>query len=401
MKKLLAIILLMLVLPTERSCALSLEAYIREVWKSSSQLGSRSAQIDMSVNDRWRRFTPNEPQLWFISQDNNGWQQAGLNLLVPFPGRSFLMMGVDSDRESASRHRWAATKLDLAESATQVFLECAAAHQSRAIQQKNVSDLQTFSRTMDKLYERGHSTQAETLAAKLQLRQQESELALSESRLRSVCAKVEAYLPQSRSEVIAPELPDDLSTEFRGELGSEPADVLKAYVSIQEAKAQDSASIWKQLPDITLSAFQNIYYVGGASPVGKPLTYSVQATMTLPLFFLFNEVPETRRERSEATVQRDQGEIALRLARTSQKQAAAEYRRISTRLQELRTEDIPMAEAMMESSFSAYRAGRLGFAELMISRRLYNDLRTQRLQLQVTRIELGLKCLDMCDKDSQ
>lgn len=384
-----------ILLKTPFCFGLELESYLHTIWENSEQLKGKLEQSELADGDRWRRFTPNEPQFFFISQDNGGWQQGGLTLNMAFPGKSLLMTKPDASRFRATKHDLSATKLDLTKSATDLFLECASAQQQFQLQQKNLTDLQTFSRSLDKLYERGHSTQAETLAIKLQLRQLDSDVKLLETRTNSLCSRLRIFLPNLTA-TEALEIPEDISESVINELGEESAETLHAKAQIENARAQMDAATWKQLPDISLSAFQNKYFVQGSSPVGRPETYSFQATVTIPIFFLFNELPEARKQIAEARVQRDQAEVTLHLAESSMKQAAAEFASLSKRLIAIKNEDIPIAEAMLESSFSSFRSGRLGFAELMLSRRIYNDLRTQQLQIQVNRLQLRLRCLNRC-----
>src|SRR4051812_33386237 len=106
---------------------LGLDEYLRQVWERSRQVQAKKDSSDIASNDQWRRFIPNEPQLWFISQDDSGWQQAGLNLTVPFPGRTFLNMSGDSARARVAKLDYGATKLDVTKGAMDLFLDCASA----------------------------------------------------------------------------------------------------------------------------------------------------------------------------------------------------------------------------------------------------------------------------------
>lgn len=377
--------------------ALSYADYVKAVWSSSAQLRGRADQRTIAENDRWRRFVPNEPQAFYIAQDNGGWQQLGFILTTPFPGKSFLLMGADAANARAADHELAATKLDLTKAATDAYFECAAMRQTLELHRKNLEDLRTFSRMLDRLYERGESTQAETLAAALQMRNLESELSILEGKEAPVCTKLRAF--ESSMEPTDLELPRDVPGELLAELGDESSDLRRSRGAIEATTAQIRVSQWKPFPDLQLSAFENRYFVKGSSPVNKPLTYSLQLNVTIPLFFLFDEVPAARREIAEATVQRDQAEIQSRLASSAMRQASAEFRAVSRRIEVLEKNDIPLAEAMMQSSFSSYRAGKLGFAELMLSRRLFSELRDQRVQLYGNRLQLRLKCLRTCESE--
>jgi len=224
------------------SFGLELESFIRSVWDNSEQLKGKKELTELIEGDRWRRFTPSEPQFFFISQDNGGWQQGGLILNVAFPGRSLLMTGPDASRATAANHELSATKLDLTRSATDVFLDCASSQQQLELQQKNLLDLQTLSRSLDKLYERGHSSQTETLASKLQLRQLDSDVKLLESKTRLLCARLRTLFPNMATDEDL-SMPEDLTQSLVKEIGSDSSEVARAKAQLENAKAQiDSAT---------------------------------------------------------------------------------------------------------------------------------------------------------------
>jgi ribosomal protein L20 len=64
---------------------------------------------------------------------------------------------------------------------------------------------------------------------------------------------------------------------------------------------------------------------------------------------------------------------------------------------EIREKDIPLATALVESTYSAYKAGKLGFAELVLSRKTLSDLRLQDIQLRSAIVQNHLKCLNQCE----
>src|SRR5690606_6641153 len=66
-------------------------------------------------------------------------------------------------------------------------------------------------------------------------------------------------------------------------------------------------------------------------------------------------------------------------------------------LRDIRSKDLPMGQALLESSYSAYRAGQLGYAEMALSRKTLTDLRLKDIELRSLILNARLKCLEACD----
>lgn len=379
---------------------MTLESYVSRVTGASAQIRAQNRKAELASGDRWRRFLPNEPQAFFITQDNSGWQQAGLVLNVPFPGRIFFSMGEDAAKSEAEHHEARATFNDVAKLAIDAFLQCASNKDALEIQNENLSDISSFSKRLQTLYEKGHSTQAETIIAQLQLRQLEAEVGIQKDKTAASCHYAERLFPDRVAEGEDFPLPNKLSDQVLGELGDEPPEVLRSRAQVRRAEGSLHTAFWNQLPDLQFQLWDNQYFVAGSSPVGRDHTYSFYVSAKIPIFFPFDENIEASRTRADATIARDQGEVALRQALLAKEQAAIEFQRMGTRLEEIDRKDLPMSDALMDSSLSAYRSGRLGFAELLIARKTRNDLRLQRVALAVSRIQAQLRCLRDCRKEA-
>jgi outer membrane protein TolC len=316
-------------------------------------------------------------------------------LTVPFPGKSLFMSSMDTVKAHGADAEVKATKWDLAKQALELYLDCAQSKETLAIQVSTLHDLEALSRTLNRLYEQGHVTQAENIATQLQLRQAQSELLLGQERAKTACEKLELFGGKTTDFSI----PGKISSSIIEELGNESADLLRAKSASEQADAGLRTSFWKQLPDLTLSAFQNRYFVSGSSPVGLPLTYSIQMTVTLPIFFPFKELPDLSQDRAENRIQKEQSEVLLKHAKTAQVLSARKYRQIGNRIKEMDEKDLPMADAMAESSLSAYRSGKLGFSELILTKKINKDLKAQAISLRVALLQTQLKCLAHCENE--
>ena len=121
-------------------------------------------------------------------------------------------------------------------------------------------------------------------------------------------------------------------------------------------------------------------------------------SITLPLLLPFYATVEAKRAKSQAVIDENVAQIQAASANADQRDGAREYRRSKARLLELRRKDLALGEALVESTYSAYRSGKLGYAELVLSRKTLNDLRLQDIQLRVSIINAHLRCLNQCDR---
>jgi len=376
--------------------AATLEDAIRQAWKESPQLAGSHALTEAASADRWRRFLPHEPTFSYTKTDDGTAESFGLSLATSFPGKSFALYGLDREKAHAQAAEERARKIDLTRLLVQAFVDCAAAREGLRLQETTSNDLETLFRMLKALYETGHATQAEKIGAELQSRQAALDLLNATDKARVQCAKVKAYLP-GEGDVA---LPEDLDPKFVSELGPETADQARTVAAYHVAEASLGTAYWSQMPDLTFSVTRNHYLYLPGSPSGTPNTQSVGVSLTFPILFLADEAQEAKRARGQARVDRDQAHLQKIAADSDQSEARAEYRRSRARLVELKAKDLPLGEALMESTQSAYRSGKLGYSELVLARKTLTDLRNQEIQLRVAIIGAHLRCLDTCDKET-
>ena len=113
----------------------------------------------------------------------------------------------------------------------------------------------------------------------------------------------------------------------------------------------------------------------------------------VPVLYPFSEKKELERQHAQADLDRAVAESQRLAAERDRDDAFREYVRSKSRLEELRSKDLPYAEALMESTFSAYKSGKLGIAELVLARKTLMDLRAQDIQLRGEIISAHLRCL--------
>lgn len=372
-----------------------LEDAIRRAWADSPQLAGSHALTEAAAADRWRRFLPHEPTFSYSKTDDGTAESYGLSLATSFPGKSLALAALDREKARAQAAEERARKIDLTRLLVQAFVECASARDVLRLQQTTSNDLETLFRMLRALYETGHATQAEKIGAELQSRQAALDLLNATDRARTQCDKLQAYLPTGDLT-----LPEDLDPAFVDELGPESAEQARQEAAYHVAEAALDTAYWTQMPDLTFSVTRNHYLYLPGSPSGAANTQSVGVSLTFPIFFLADEAQEAKRARGQARVDRDQARLQKIAADGEQAESRAEYRRSRARLTELKNKDLPLGEALMESTQSAYRSGKLGYSELVLARKTLTDLRNQDIQLRATIIAAHLRCLETCDKEN-
>lgn len=375
--------------------ALKLEEAVRQAWTNSGQISGQRELMEVARGDRWRRFLPHEPTLQYSKTDDGTAETFGLSLVTSFPGRSLAMVGLDGAKARAQEAELRARRFDLSKLLVAAYTDCAAAQATLRLQETTSADLETIFRSLKALYESGRATQAEKIGAELQSRQASLDLRNATDKANTTCQKLKRLLPNAGDE-FKTELPEDLDTKFVAELGPQTSDQARAEAAQAVAERSVSTAYWSQLPDFTLNYSRNHYLYLPGSPSGKPWADSIGVSVTLPIFFAFDEAQEAKRARGQARVDKETAQLQKISADTDLADAANEYRRSRARLQELKTKDLALGEALMESTYSAYRIGKLGFSELVLARKTLTDLRAQEIQLRVAIIGAHLRCLDQC-----
>ena len=376
--------------------AITLTDAVRRTWTQSDLIRGQATQYELSSGDRWRRFLPNEPQLQYTSSDDNTAQSYGLSLTVPLPPKLIANAFVDAAKQVSQKAEFDARKYETAKNIIQAYVDCASGNELVEQQTNSISDNEALGKTMRARYESGTATQAENIGIELQIRQQRADLRLSVDRAKLSCLKLKTFLNEP-NKISGISLPDDIDADLVREIGEGTADEKRARSAIGVAETSKSVAWWMQLPDLTVSVTRNHYVFLPGSPSGKEDTLTYGVGITIPILFPFRESVEAQRARSQALVERTTAEIQLVNARTDRADGAREYHRSVLRLTELRNKDLALAEALMESTMSAYRTGKLGFAELVLARKTLSDMRSQEIQLKSSIITARLRCLSECE----
>ena len=371
---------------------------IQTAFEHSSLIRNQTEITNISSGDIYRRYFPREPQLQYNNNDSNSSEAYSLSLTTSFPGKAFFMTSYDEAKYKSDQLELQAKKYDLAKLIIQSFLDCSSVTESFEIQKTSLLDIEILQNLIKNMYENGHSTQAENISIELQLHQAQSDLDSLQDKKSSICKKWELTAIRNGINFQSVQgIPEEIDVALINLIGSSTADETRAQSQIQLLQATEKTIWLNQLPDLTFGLTENNYFLPANSPNGNSRTRSYSVSVTVPLFYPFVEQIESKRLKIQAQVDRAAAETVLLQTDSELDQAQKDFINYKKRLKQLRTKDLHLGHALVESATLAYKRGKLGFSDLMLSRKTLNDLKNQEIQMKVNIITSQLKCLSQCE----
>lgn len=382
-----------------------LDKIICTAWKNDPMISAQEARITAAQRDRIGRFLPNNPQILWSAADNSSWHTYGASLTVGMPGKAFALSSLDKAQLLAEERELGAKRNEIAGFILDIYDDCAAGEELEEVLEEAVEELGVLAETLDARYQMGQSTQGERIAMQLQVRQARIEQNALRDRTKVACDKLAQYMDKLPAGIIQPNqkpvLPDDFSDEVLQQMGQMGQNVLRFENDLRLAQVKADTAWWQNAaPDFNLGVYRNFYDRVVASPiVPNQNTWTYTVSVTLPLLYPFTSGNDVRRARAEATIAESRARKNLDRAQMEFANARASYQRATEVLKKLRTHDMPLAEVMVDSTFASYKGGKLGFAELLLAKRTWLDLKREDVQLRQTILGARLVCLNNCDKD--
>lgn len=238
------------------------------------------------------------------------------------------------------------------------------------------------------------------MAAEILQRQLEAQVRLQVDQAINACARWEKWADERNVE---PDpgysVPYNIENEFLKKLSLSS----DRYRDLTNKKllsiSMDKERLWsKYVPDLDLMVMKNSYFdliQSGGPPVKDTTSWSVG--ITLPFTFPFYDNTDYKGERATLGLAKMDAELEQNRAQKKWAEAKSDWNRASRRLGEISDKDLALAEVMVESSLASYRAGRAGFAELVLARRTKLDLKIEEIQLRAQRLVAKSVCLTECE----
>jgi outer membrane protein TolC len=374
----------------------TLEDSIRSAWENSPLLSAQKTQVQLANDDTWRRYLPQEPVLQYNNYYSNTYYSYGLAITYPLPFKSMALGRVDHAVAQQQRWELTAKKEDLAQMVAQAYMNCATAQAMIVFQSKNVQDLETITEAIRLQYIHGQANQTEKITAELTLTQAERDLRTAQDQLKTAVQLYDKLLNITTDKVPDFDLPEDVPPSVIKELGAydnRNNSQLRDQASVNVAEANRSASWWNEVPDVTFTITPDWYTDVLASPTGYTTDWNFGISLTLPIFFPFEEAADAQRNESSNVIAKEQARLQLLQDNSAHDDAIRDYSRSKARFKQLQTRDLLLAKTMLDSALEAYKRGNLQFAVLMLARQTYASLKTEDIQIRSEIVNAHLLCL--------
>jgi outer membrane protein TolC len=379
-----------------------MDELIKISWNKNPLIKGQEELVRAAELDRFARFLPNNPTVSYADSDNHSWKTYGVSLLVGLPGKAFALREVDNVVLKSQQSEMYAKKIELAQFVVDRYSACASTKELLAILDVAVKELDILKNAITARYEMGQSTQAERIGIELQHRQANIEYMTLVDQSKVACQKYVQYLNDNELDesAFASELSEDLDSSLLAEMGHQSLDIIRAINDVRLAEAETDVAFWRAAPDLTFSYYRNYYNKVVASPIiPTQWTSSYLVSLNIPLLFPFYEQNEIRRARAQNMIASQRARLRRIESEKLIEDAANSFIRSKQILKKLKNHDLPMAETMLESTFAAYKQGKLGFSELILSKRTWLDLKKEEVNLKLNLITSRLICLSSCERN--
>ncbi len=383
-----------------------LSQLISQSWNEDDFIRAQENKIKAAELDRFARYLPNNPTIQYADSDNHSWKTYGATLVMGLPGKAFVMSGMDRAVLKAETSEISAKKNELARLIFSTYSECSSSAEIIDVLEEATQELGTLERTITARYESGQSTQSERIGIQLQLRQAMIELGDAKDKAQVACFKLRQIVKDWKNPFDVNEkditLPDDLEDSLISSMGHRSPDVIRSENDVNLARAKMDVAVWENLPDISLSFYRNYYRQIEASPI-VPIawTSTFVVSMNIPLFYSFYNGNDIKKQRANAMIAERRAYMSKLEAEKNASKAARDFKRNRGVLERLRKHDLPMSEVMVDSTLASYKAGRLGFSELILAKRTWLDLKKEEINLKLSLLNNRLICLQDCDGETK
>lgn len=364
---------------------------IQQMTGEAPQLRALETQTELAEKDRWRRFLPNAPMFSYEKDESDSSQTYGVSMAFGFPGKAFAYAELDKALVKKQKFEQAAKRHELISLVTKSYIDCAAAQETIRIRERSLADLEAF---LQSLKARRGVTQTEKLSFEIETRQARQELINARDEKDVNCKKLDTYLGE-KGATPALTLPEDLDQATLSSLTPMTADESRAEATIGVADATYSTAGWSQMPEFALGISRKQMMAPEIDARAWSNVYSI--SMTIPIFYPFQESVEIQRTRSQATLDKSEAVTQKIQLDSDREEAAKTFVRSRNHLREIRARDLSLGQALLESSISAYRGGQIGYAEMVLARKTLIDLRIKDVELRSSILEARLQCLNRCE----
>lgn len=361
--------------------SLTLDSALSAALQSNPEIHAQAAQADAEHSMIRAQYSLDNPRLGLMHENNMNLMEIQMGPMntwsitqdIKFPTKYFILGSAQKSKSESADHLLSAKKLEIRKKVISAYYNLYAVNQVISLLEAQRETLREVARSAESRHATGAVPQQDEMKAHVEQSKIESDLLLVREEKETAIASLLALLNQSTSEsplvsekklpvpkvnVSFDEIPKIALTQSR--------QIKSALALTEEANSKKNLAGWNFVPDFAVS-----YKKAWTS--APPDNYAFGIELSIPLWFFAKQSGEY----SSAASQAIQSEKMLESAKL---QTTSDIRSLSSKvksheklLQIYETALIPQASSTLNSSRTAYQAGRVNFLELLDSERsLYN-----------------------------
>jgi cobalt-zinc-cadmium efflux system outer membrane protein len=362
---------------------LTLEKALSQAMGTNPEIGASVARADSEHSAIRSQYWLDNPKIGLMRESNLNFmeQQMGPMTLwsvsqeVKFPAKYFLLGSAQKSRARSADEEADAKKLEVRRKAVSGYFSLFATSRIISLLEAQRETLREVARAAESRHATGAVPQQDEMKAHVEQTKIENELLLAEEERESMEAMLNAVLNQDahqpivlpKQELATPKL--KVAFEEIPKLAHANANHVKHGESlVDEANSQKALAALSYAPDFMLSyrkAFIN----------APDNAYAASIEMTIPLWFFTKQTSEVSVASAKQVEAEKNLEKATRELHSEIRSLTAKVRSHEKLLQIYQTALIPQASSTLNSSRTAYQAGRTNFLELLDSERSLYETR--------------------------
>lgn len=355
----------------------------------------------VASRNRVRAWLPTSPEVSYASNDNHSWRAWTVSTSIPFPLKSLYRDSVELANRKYLQAKNSFTRQELMRETIEIYLECSVPTEMALLLEQAAGDQKVVSTISNSLYATGSVPQTDRVTAELLVRQLEAQVRMQKDQAHNACLRWEKWADEDNIEDDPGyRVPDDLADKVLVDLNLD-SDRYRDLTNLKLLNlTMEKEKLWsKFIPDFDFTWARNNYFdliQSGGPPV--KYTYNWSVGIKIPINFPFFDNTDFREQRAELGLSKMQAELEKNDSDKKWLEAKSDWKRATTRLRQIWGKDFALSEVLLESSLASYRAGKVGFADLVLSRRAKLDLKIEEVQLKAQRMMAKTVCLTECDK---
>lgn len=362
---------------------LTLEKALSQVMGTNPEIGASVARADSEHSAIRSQYWLDNPKIGLMRESNLNFmeQQMGPMTLwsvsqeVKFPAKYFLLGSAQKARARSADEEADVKKLEVRRKAISGYFALFATSRIISLLEAQRETLREVARAAESRHATGAVPQQDEMKAHVEQTKIENELLLAEEERESMEAMLNAVLNQDahqpivlpKQELVTPKL--KVSLDEIPKLAHANANHVKhGQYLVDEANSQKALAALSYAPDFMLSyrkAFIN----------APDNAYAASIEMTIPLWFFAKQTSEVSAASAKQLEAEKNLEKTTRELHSEIRSLTAKVRSHEKLLQIYQMALIPQASSTLNSSRTAYQAGRTNFLELLDSERSLYETR--------------------------